>query len=115
MVVKHRTLQITAEGDKNHNETKKMKSFVLISFENNTIICIQKLRIYTRDMTIIEDASEGIQQAVHNKKTQRKWYHNQEQEPTLWSHKFQKLGNLYNEQKRGIYRREKIYGRMICR
>ena len=30
LVLKHRTLQMTKEGDKNHNEIKKMKSFVLI-------------------------------------------------------------------------------------
>ena len=40
LVLKHRTLQMIAAGDENHNETKKNKSFVLIQFEKNTIICI---------------------------------------------------------------------------
>ena len=30
LVLKHRRLKVTEEGDKNHNETKKMKFFVLI-------------------------------------------------------------------------------------
>ena len=53
LVLKHRTLQMTTTGDENHNETKKMKSFVLILFEKKYNHLHMKTQTIHKDMTVI--------------------------------------------------------------
>ena len=60
LVFKHKRSQIITEGDENHNETKRLKLFVLISLKNNTTSAHPNSKNTQRSDCIIH-ASKGIQ------------------------------------------------------
>ena len=103
LVLKHRILQVTKEGDKNHNVAKKGKILCINFIEENTPSVYQNTKDTQRRMTIWYRMPQRNTQAIHNKKMQRMVSQSRTGANLVVS-QIQAIGNLYKVQKRSIYR-----------